>query len=211
MTWLKSVPGFILAGVSLVGIAALLWLLRVPILTGIATFLTVEDTVEPADVILMFPGEVNVRPTRTAELYDAGLAPTIVVPRTQNPDGDTLDVMPNITDAAVLVMQRLGVPPDAIVVLKTPGGSTSTRDDVRIFRDYVERHGIRRVVAVTSMYHTRRARWALHRALDGLSVKIMMAPAPETRFSEDDWWQSEAGLILYFEEYVKWVHNYFNW
>lgn len=200
-----------MAVASLVGIVAILWLARAPILTAIARFLTVEDPVEPADVILMFPGEANVRPTRTAELYDAGLAPTIVVPRARNPNGDTLGVMPNLTDAAAVVMQRLGVPREAIVVLDTPGGSTSTREDVRIFREYVERHGVRRVIAVTSMYHTRRARWALRRALDGLSVKIMMAPAAELSFSETDWWQSEAGMVSYFEEYVKWVHNYFNW
>lgn len=211
MTSLRSLGRLILVAASLAGIAAALWLARAPMLTAAASFLTVEDTVEPADVILMFPGEANVRPTRAAELYDAGLARTIVMPRAENPDGDTLGVMPNMTDAAALVMQRLGVPRDAIVVLKTPGGSTSTRDDVRLFREYVERHDVRRVIAVTSMYHTRRARWALRRALEGLAVDIMMAPAPELGFSESDWWQSEDGLITYFQEYLKWVHNYFNW
>lgn len=211
MTSFGSLRRLVLAAASFIGIAAVLWVARVPILTGIASFLTVEDIIEPGDVILMFPGEANTRPTRVAELYDAGLAPTIVIPRVENPDGDTLGVMPNMTDAAAVVMQRLGVPRDAIVVLKTPGGSTSTRDDVRIFREYVERHDVRRVIAVTSMYHTRRARWALRRALDGLSVDIMMAPAPELGFSESDWWQSEDGLITYFQEYLKWVHNYFNW
>lgn len=207
----RGVQRLVLAVASLVGIAVVLWLARAPILTAIAAFLTVEHTIEPADVILVFPGEANVRPTRAAELYGAGLAPTIVMPRVANVDGDTLGVMPNMTDAAAVVMQRLGVPRDAIVVLKTPGGSTSTRDDVRIFREYVERHDVRRVIAVTSMYHTRRARWALRRALDGLSVEIMMTPAPELGFSENDWWQSEDGMITYFQEYVKWVHNYFNW
>lgn len=211
MTTFRSLGRLVLAVASLAGIAALLWIARAPILTAIASFLTVEDTIEPADVILIFPGEANVRPTRAAELYDAGIAPTVVIPRAQNPGGDTLGVMPNMTDAAAVVMQRLGVPRDAIVVLKIPGGSTSTRDDARLFREYVERHDVRRVVAVTSMYHTRRARWALRRALDGLPVKIMMAPAPEPGFSEDDWWRSEAGMIAYFQEYVKWVHNYFNW
>lgn len=208
---MTSFRRLVLAVASLIGVGAVLWFARARILTAIAAFLTVEDTLEPADVILMFPGEVNTRPTLAVELYYAGLAPTIVIPRSQNIDGDTLGVMANYTDAAAVVMQGLGVPRDAIVVLKTPGGSTSTREDAQLFRDYVERHGIRRVVAVTSMYHTRRARWALRRALEGLSVNIMMAPAPELGFSESDWWRTEAGMIAYFQEYVKWVHNYFNW
>lgn len=211
LTLLRGLRRLVLAAASLVAIAAVLWVARAPILTAIGRFLTVEDTLEPADVILMFPGEANVRPTRVAELYDIGLAPTVVIPRSQNPDGDTSGVLPNLTDAAAAVMQRLGVPSDAIVILKTPGGSTSTRDDVRIFREYVERHDVRRVIGVTSMYHTRRARWALRRALDGLPIEIMMAPAPELRFSEDDWWQSEDGMVTYFKEYVKWAHNYFHW
>lgn len=192
-------------------IPVVLWIARAPILTAPAAFLTVEDALTPADVILVFPGEVYSRATRAVEVYEAGLARTVVMPRAEDPVGDTLGLLPNSTDAMAVVMQRLGVPREAIVVLETPGGSTSTRDDARIFRQYVERHDVRRVIAVTSMYHTRRARWALRRTLTGLPVEIMMAPALDQRFSERDWWTSEAGMIAYFQEYLKWVHNHLHW
>lgn len=209
MTTFKLLRRLVFAAASFVGAAAILWFARASILTAVATFLTVEDTLTLADVILMFPGEANVRPTRAAELYGAGLAPTIVLPRVQNPDRESLGVMPDITRIAAAAMQRLGVPRDAVVVLRTPGGSTSTRDDVRIFREYVERHDVRRVIAVTSMYHTRRAQRVLRRGLDGLPVEIMMAPAPEHHFSEENWWRTERGMVVYFREYVKWVYDYF--
>ncbi len=88
-----------------------------------------------------------------------------------------------------------------------PGGSTSTIDDARLLRAYVERHRIRRILVVTSAFHTRRTRWVLHRVLDGLDVTVLMVPAADPRFNERNWWRHEAGLLAYVEEYLKWLHN----
>jgi hypothetical protein len=34
-----------------------------------------------------------------------------------------------------------------------------------------------------------------------------MVPALEQRFRASNWWRSEAGILAYIEEYVKWLHN----
>jgi uncharacterized SAM-binding protein YcdF (DUF218 family) len=196
---------------GLLAVVLLLWLARAPILTGMAEFLTVEDSVAQADVIFVFAGEAYVRPTRAAELYGQGVAPVIVIPRPEDGPAQAAGVQMNPTDASVLLMERLGVPRTSIVTLTVLGGSTSTIEDARLFRPYVERNGIRRVIAVTSNFHTRRARWVLRRALDGLPVDIRMAGANDPRYDERSWWKTESGLIAYVEEYLKWVQNRFQW
>lgn len=183
------------------------YLARGWILTSLGEFLTVEDAPARADAIFVLGGEGNVRPARAAELYLAGLAPRILIPRPEDFLAHELTNAPNITDVATEAMRRLGVPDSAITLLEMPGGSTSTIDDARLLRAYVERHRIRRILVVTSAFHTRRTRWVLHRVLDGLDVTVLMVPAADPRFNERNWWRHEAGLLAYVEEYLKWLHN----
>jgi uncharacterized SAM-binding protein YcdF (DUF218 family) len=187
------------------------YLARAAILTAMAEFLTVEDPIAPAEIIYVLGGEAYVRPTKAAELYKAGLAPRIVIPQPEDAPSHALVVMPNLVDVAVALLEKLGVPDSAIVVLRIPGGSTSTVEDARLFRDYVTRHDVRRAIVVTSMFHSRRTRWAIRKALGDAPVEVMMAPAQDSRFNERNWWTVEAGILAYVEEYLKWIHNVIYW
>jgi uncharacterized SAM-binding protein YcdF (DUF218 family) len=190
---------------------AALYLLRVPILVALGRFLTVEDALQRGDVIFVLAGDANFRPARAAELYHAGWAPRIVIPRPEDLPSHELGVMPNLTDLATTVMQRLGVPRDAIVVLTIPDGSTSTIDDARMFRAYAARHNVRRAIVVTSSFHTRRTRWVMRRALKGMGVELIMTPADDPRFAANNWWRSEPGTLAFVTEYLKWIHNATQW
>jgi uncharacterized SAM-binding protein YcdF (DUF218 family) len=187
------------------------YLARAAILTAMAEFLTVEDAIAPADVIYVLGGEAYVRPAKAAELYKAGLGPRIVIPQPEDSPSHDLVAVPNVTDIAVVLLQKLGVPDSAIVVLRVPGGSTSTVQDARLFRDYVSRHDVRRAIVVTSMFHSRRTRWAIRKALEDRTVQVMMSPADDSRFNERNWWTVEAGILAYVEEYLKWIHNITHW
>jgi uncharacterized SAM-binding protein YcdF (DUF218 family) len=198
---------FVVAASVLAVLLVAAYLARGAILTALGEFLTVEDDPAQADVIFVLAGEANVRPARASELYHAGLAPRILIPEPEPFPSHASIALPNVTAVATEVMRHLGVPDTAIVVLEMPGGSTSTIDDARLLRAYVERHGVRRVLVVTSMFHARRTRWVLRRVLKGLDVAVLMAPAADTRFNERNWWRHEAGLLAYVEEYLKWLHN----
>lgn len=188
-----------------------LYLARAPILTATAAFLTVADSIERADVIFVLAGEANVRPDKAAQLYAGGWAPIVVIPRPEDYESHPLAPLPNVTDVATALLERLGVPRSDIVVLTAPGGSSSTIEDALMFRGYAEQHAVRRVLVVTSMFHTRRTRWIMRRALDGLPVQLIMVPAADRRFDETNWWRTEAGMLAYFQEYVKWLHNRTQW
>ena len=63
------------------------------------------------------------------------------------------------------------------------------------------------MVAVTSAWHTRRARWTLRRELDGVRVDLRMAAAPDDRFDDSNWWTREAGFLAYVTEMLKFMHT----
>lgn len=182
-----------------------MWLLRAPILTGVARFLTVHDRLQRADAIFVFGGDPDVRPFAAAALYRRGWAPRVLVPGMETGRLAAMGMVPTQTELFTGVLHREGVPDSAVAVLAMPGGTASTTDDVAVLRAWLRRTGTRRVIAVTTDYHTRRARRALRRGLKGIDVEVMMHGTPARGFDETNWWRTEAGTVAYFNEYVKLV------
>jgi uncharacterized SAM-binding protein YcdF (DUF218 family) len=114
----------------------------------------------------------------------------------------------NPSDVNVQILQGLGVPDSAITAIPFAGGVTSTQDEGRALKAYLEQHPARRIIVVTTVHHTRRARWTLQRELAGIKVDLQMAPAPDERFNASNWWQSEEGFVNYVNEYLRLLHTW---
>ncbi|HTX92885.1 MAG TPA: YdcF family protein [Anaerolineales bacterium] len=198
----------LIAGVVLLAMAVLAYALRAPILTGIADGLVVSDTPRAADIIFLLNGDYNTRPQRAAELYRQGLAPLIVIARSENTPAVDLGLVPNDTDISVEVMQKLGVPPDKILVLAFPGGVTSTFDEASALHRYIQSHPVHTVLLVTSAFHTRRARWIFKRELAGTPIELKMVAVPYQGFDQTNWWKNETGLITLNNEYIKLIYYF---
>ena len=184
---------------------------RSQILTGVADYLIVSDPLQPADVIVLLNSEVNTRPFRASALYQQGLAPVIVIARSESTPTVAMGLVPNDTDISVAVMEKQGVPAGKIVILPFPGGVTSTFDEASAVRQYVVAHQAYRIILVTSAFHTRRARWIFEKILAGLPVRLEMAAVPYAGFDQTNWWKNETGLITLNNEYIKWVYYLFKY
>jgi len=181
----------------------LAWVLRAWILTGVGRFLTVHDRLERADAIFVFGGDPDIRPFAAAALYRRGWAPRVLVPGMETGKLAAIGMVPTQTQLFTGVLRHEGVPDSAVMVLSMAGGTTSTTDDVAVLRDWIRRTGARRVIAVTTDYHTRRARFALRRGLKGMDVRVMMHGVPARGYDATNWWRSESGLVTYVNEYLK--------
>ena len=202
-------PGCLLWAVGAILLALLLlYLFRVPILTGMADALIVNDPPTPADAIFLLNGDFNTRPFRAAELYKQGLAPQILIARSEDSPAVKLNLLSNDTDISVGVLEKLGVPPDKIQVLSFPGGVTSTFDEATALHGYIESHPLHTVILVTSAFHTRRAKWIFARELAGASVHLEMMAVPYSTFDQTNWWTNENGLIALDNEYIKLIFYY---
>ncbi len=165
------------------------------LLTRFARLFRVDDPA-PADAIVVLLGGWQCRPVRAAALYNQGIAPIILL------SGAAPIPYPDVNDSAlnVRVLRHEGVPAASIVVL--PLNSTSTREEAEQVREYVRTHPIRRIVVVTTAFHTARARWIFERVLRRTAVEVRMAAADDPRFNEQNWYTNQ-GLVTYSEEAIK--------
>lgn len=200
---MRTLRRLLLAMAFIICAIGALYLLRVPILTRVGTFLIVQDPIEPADIIFILNGDIATRPFQVAKLVNQGISDKVVIVRA----GDSLAVdaglQPNITDMSVKMMRKAGISEAKIVQLPFPKGVTSTFDEATALRAYVQENAVKRIVVVTSAIHTRRARWIITKELAGTPVKIMMSPAPDPRYTSRNWWRQEDGFIGCQNEYLK--------
>ncbi|MCB0192545.1 MAG: YdcF family protein [Anaerolineae bacterium] len=195
----------------IVAAGALIYIFQNQILTGLARVLIVDDSLQPADIIYILNGEVNTRPFHAAELFEQGFAPKIVIPREEDGPASEVDLYPNGTDISVEILQEKGISAEEIVVIEVKGGVTSTRDEALVLRQYVETHNIQSVIVVTSAFHTRRSQWIFRKVLADSGIRLQIAAAPQWQFDETDWWQTERGLLMFVQEYLKfgfYIANY---
>jgi uncharacterized SAM-binding protein YcdF (DUF218 family) len=135
----------------------------------------------------------------------------ILIARSESTPTVDLGLLPNDTDISVAVMEKLGVPADKIIILPFSGGVTSTFDEASAVRQYVAAHQTRRIILVTSAFHTRRARWTFEKVLAGLPVTLEMVAVPYAGFDQTNWWKNETGLITLYNEYIKLFYYLFKY
>jgi uncharacterized SAM-binding protein YcdF (DUF218 family) len=104
--------------------------------------LLIDSGPAQADAIVLLGGGSGERPPRAAELFRAGVAPTIFISGAGDAEGNRL-----------LLMNR-GVPSKAI---KLEPNSKTTRENAQFSIPLLRAAGAKRVVLVTSWYHSRRA------------------------------------------------------
>jgi uncharacterized SAM-binding protein YcdF (DUF218 family) len=188
-----------------VAAVAFAYVLRVPILEAIGHYLVVEEPLEPADAIIVPSGSFPDRILEAVTLYQQGFAPRILLCRErENPAFRRLREMgvgvPHGYDLNRSVAEQLGVPPEALVVINQPPGSTSS--EARRVLGYARERDYRTLLVVTSKYHTRRASY-IYRHLAGDTMRFVIRPAREDAFRPDAWWRNRAMTRRVVIEYQK--------
>lgn len=190
---------------ALLGLCAILFLFRVPLLEAAGRFLIVDDPPAKADAIVVLSGSFPDRIMEGVALYKDGFAPRLVLCREPpNPALDRLEeIGVHVRRGSELnrdVAERLGVPASAIEIVERAAPSTfsEARQVLRHARD----HGYDSILLVTSKYHTKRAAW-IYRYLAGDAIRIIARPAREDSFDPDRWWHSRTSTRRVLVEYEK--------
>jgi uncharacterized SAM-binding protein YcdF (DUF218 family) len=169
-------------------------------------FLQHEDTLAKADAIFVLAGSRVERPLEAVDLYKEGWAPFIVLsPGRLDPGEALLQArgvrFPENSDLVRGVLVQLGVPAPAI--LPTDGYVDNTGEEANLLRAMVKAHHWRRIIIVTSKYHTRRAAFAFRRGLENTgAVPIMRA----SRYDQSDparWWRIRSDFRFAGSEWLK--------
>jgi uncharacterized SAM-binding protein YcdF (DUF218 family) len=197
-------------GASWIGVAVAVVLLAAGAAAFAGRILVVGDPLPThADAIVILAGSVPDRVLEAADLYRAGVAPLVVVTREPMRRGDApLRArgvhLPEGDDLTLAALARLGVPPEATLVLRR--GATSTRSEARTIARWACAHRLTSLVVVTSPPHTRRARLILRQAF-GPAIALAVRPSRYDSFSPTRWWHIRRDQKTVLSEYEK-LTNY---
>jgi uncharacterized SAM-binding protein YcdF (DUF218 family) len=191
-----------LGWLALFGVLCLaLYLCRAQLLLWAGQFLDVSDPPRGSDYVLVLGGGCETRPFVAAALVKSGRARTVLVPTTGQLTQATASLVPPEHEIIRRVLVARGVPADSIVLL--PGAVSSTLDEARALREFLDEHPDSTVAVVTHPFHTRRARVLFGRVLGPRLSQLHFVTAPAESYGANNWWQTENGTVAYLSEYVK--------
>ena len=187
----------------LVAVGVGIWLQRASLLRGVAELWIISDQVTPADAVAVLGGDLDTRPFVAADLYKRGLVPRVLVSQVKEGRASTLGLIPGHSELNRMVLLKLGVPDAAIAMFGEANGST--KDEAVALRDWADGHDISRIIVPTECFSARRVRWIFDREFAGTSVRLEI-PTFGADYTCTEWWKSEAGMIAFQNEVMKYLY-----
>ena len=195
--------------VLLIGLltAVVVW----PIIAWIgARLLIVKTDLASADAIVVMSGSATYRERAAwaAKLYREGRAPIVILTNDSLKSGwDNKEQRnPYFYELAARELQQQGVPASKIQVVSDI--ALGTYEESLGIRDYASAHQLKRLLVVTSAYHTRRTLWSLRHACEGSGIEIGIdSPSPGWQTpAPSRWWWRRWGWKVVAGEYVKLIY-----
>jgi uncharacterized SAM-binding protein YcdF (DUF218 family) len=171
----------------------LVYLARHPLLRMAGSFWVVDEGPVASDAIVIL-GDDNYdgdRATRAAELLKAGWAPRIVA------SGRGLRPSASIAELEEHDLTDRGVPASAIV--RFAHRAENTRDEAAAISQLISSRGWKRIILVTSNYHTRRARYICERSF-AAGTELRVVAARDSEFDPENWWRTRLGIKIFTHE-----------
>lgn len=196
----------------LVLVAGIFYLSASFVLPGIGRFLVLDEQPHHADAVVVLKTEDQgyyPRLVEAARLYNEGKAGRIVI------NGNRKDAVLKRLEARGFdrgcpwydeyskILQFLGVPADRIMTVSVED-AYDTISEARGVMPLLIQNGMRRVIVVTSKYHTRRS-GHIWKQLYGKDLDITIAAAREDEFDPDRWWHEGRQIRWVMAEYGAWI------
>jgi uncharacterized SAM-binding protein YcdF (DUF218 family) len=185
----------LLALVLILAVLGAIWLLRRPLLRVAGELHIADEGPQPSDAIVVL-GNDNYwaeRASRAAELYRERWAPRVIA------SGAQIRPYASYADLIRRDLIERGVPQEGVVHFSHVTGNT--REEAYAVRRLLRERGWKRLIVVTSNYHTRRARYIYRRVLDP-DMLVRVVAAADSAYDPRSWWESRHGLKTFAYECV---------
>jgi uncharacterized SAM-binding protein YcdF (DUF218 family) len=175
-----------------------------------AHLLIVKSELGSADAIVVMSGSSTYleRADWAAKLYREGRAPIVILTNDSLISGwdKQEERNPYFYELAARALQQRGVPESKIQVVSDI--ALGTYEESLGVRDYATAHQLKRLLIVTSAYHTRRTLWSLRHASAGSGIEIGIdSPPPGWQTpAPSRWWWRRWGWKVVAGEYVKLIY-----
>src|SRR6266705_4720612 len=172
-----------------------LYFVRHPVFRFAAESWVVEDPLDRADVLIVLSDDnfYADRATRAAELFREGKAPLVVA------SGRKLRPSAGIAELMEHDLVERGVPKEKI--LRFAHDADGTREEAEALARFAKERKWRRVIVVTSNYHTRRARYIFRRVFPQ-DIEVRVASARDGDFDPQRWWEKRKSVKELMREFA---------
>jgi uncharacterized SAM-binding protein YcdF (DUF218 family) len=186
---------------GLIGLLLIGFIFRAPVLRAVGNYLIVDHKVEKADAIFVLSGGALERGEHAASLFKKDISNHIVVTG-ENLPNDFKVVGIDSSESRLSRMQLIksGVKASNITLLEK---GTSTKEEAEVILKYCRANGLKKVVIVSTLFHTRRVKQVFKRKFRKQGIEILISGASSSMYNEKEWWKSEYGLLALNNEYVK--------
>jgi len=186
--------------VALAGLAVLAGLFHAQLLTALGSYLVKNEPPQKADLVLVLAGGPSGRRIlKAAELVRQGYAPKVLV----SGAGPIYGL--HECDLAIPFAVKAGYPES--IFLHFEHEAHSTREEAHATVPELRRLGAKRVLLVTSDYHTRRSARVFRAAAP--DITFFVVAAPDEYFTPDGWWHNREGCKIFVEHWAKTVADWF--
>ncbi len=185
---------------GLLAVAAALFFLRAPLLSGIAEAWMINAPLAKSDAIVVLGGDPNARAFEALRLYRDGWAPLILVMSPRLQATDRLGITISQAELTRRILSN-AVPPEAIQVRGT--NLESTFEEALTVKNWLKESGANSLISPTGPFHSRRVRWVFHKTLGDSARLTIRSIRPEEC---QDWWQHEGTLIDFQNEVIKFAY-----
>ena len=161
---------------------------------ALGPWLVAVDPLVKSDAILVLDGKTPHRELEAVMLFRAGWAPRIVI---SHPRSDLAEEvrrefeLPPEQDYVLRVLRGAGVPTSAIVRLDRI--VDNTLQELEAAFDYARGQGFRRLIIVSSAYHTRRVRFIWRTRFEREVPAVIRATRYEV-IEPTRWWRSRRSI-----------------
>lgn len=169
---------------------------------GAGRWLVRQDSLRPADIIVVLSGGMPWRAEEAARIFGLGDAREVWVSQPAAPVGELASMgIPYVGEEYFSreVLTHSGVPEGAVRVLPEPAGDT--QEEVAEIAREMRRQRKTSVIIVTSPQHTRRVK-ALWRKLVGDDPNAIVRAALQDPFDADHWWHDTADIFSVVREFM---------
>lgn len=180
------------------GLLVVVYAARHPLMRFAAQAWVIDEPVAASDAVIVL-GDDNYagdRAFHAADLYRAGAAPVVVA------SGRFLRQNVSVADMMEHDLESFGVPAKAIV--KLTHRADNTREEALEADRLIRARGWKRIIVVTSNYHTRRARFIFEKVLPK-NVTLRVSAARDSEFDPAHWWETRQGRKVFMTELAGYV------
>ena len=186
--WILAVVS--LASAVIVSVPAI----RVPTLRAAGWALVVNESVEPADIVVVAVNADGAGALEAADLVHMGIAPRAAVFADPPDSVDQEFIRRGIPyeDSAARTtrqLESLGVK----AIEQIPRTFSGTEAEGEVLPDWCHQRQFRAVVVVSTPDHSRRLYRVLHRAMKGHQTKVIVRVTRHSAFDPDRWWETRGG------------------